>query len=335
MALALAAAILQLTLACAPAAPHMRAELVLGTLCKLSLYGRDRPETAAAVFERLRIIEARMSANLDDSEVSRVSRSAGIAPQTVSEDTFYVIKTAKEFAELTDGAFDPTIAPLVRLWGIGTENARLPSEEEIEAARRLVDYRGLILDPAARSVFLERAGMGLDLGAIAKGYAADEAASILRAAGVESAIIDLGGNVYTLGRKRGGKPFRIGIQDPAAERGSYLGALTITDRSLVTSGPYERFFIEGGRRYHHILDRRTGYPSDSGLVSVTIIGASSIRADALSTSVFVMGKERGLALLAGQAGVSAILVDESGAISLSGPESSSFELLDMKKYHLE
>jgi FAD:protein FMN transferase len=319
---------------CAPSSPSSKEGFALGTVCRVSVYGRDAPKAVDAVFTRLAEIERRMSANLPASEVSLVSANAGKAPVAVSEDTYFVLGVALEYARLTEGAFDPTVGPLVKLWGIGTDDARVPSRAEIDAARALVDYRGVKTDDATRSVFLERAGMALDLGAIAKGYAADEAAAILRKGGVKRAIIDLGGNIYVIGSKAKGKPFRIGIQDPAQERNRYIGILPAENLTLVTSGAYERFFTEGGKRYHHILDIATGYPAESGLVSVTIIAPKSIRADALSTSVFILGRERGAALLAGQAGVSAILVSADGTIDLLGQGAAGFEFTGTEAYRM-
>jgi FAD:protein FMN transferase len=334
-AAAIAALLASLALpSCESSAPFTREGFALGTACRVSVYGRDAPKAVDAAFKRLADIEARMSANSADSEVALVSANAGRTPVAVSEDTYFVLGVALEYARLTDGAFDPTVGPLVKLWGIGTDRARVPSREEIDAARALVGYRDVETEDAARKVFLKRVGMSLDLGAIAKGYAADQAASILREGGVKRAIIDLGGNVYVVGSKAKAKPFRIGIQDPARERNRYIGILPAKDLTLVTSGAYERFFTEGGKRYHHILDIATGYPADSGLVSVTIIAPESIRADALSTSVFILGRERGSALLAGQAGVSAILVSADGTIDLLGPGAADFEFTGTEGYRM-
>jgi thiamine biosynthesis lipoprotein len=193
-----------------------------------------------------------------------------------------------------------------------------------------VDWRKVELDREAKTLRLAAAGMRLDLGAIAKGFAADEARRILMSAGVKAAIVDLGGNIYALGEKRDGSPWRIGIQVPRPEsevqRGVYLGVIEGRDITLVTSGVYERFFEKDGLRYHHILDLGTGYPVRNGLVSVTIVSGTSADADALSTSIFALGKRRGLELAERLGGVAVVMVDEDGRIDLSPSARGMFTL---------
>ena len=184
-----------------------------------------------------------------------------IAPVAVSADTYSVIREAVAISRLGDGRFDLTVGPLVRLWGIGTDDARVPSPAEITAALGLVGWRDVELSEPDATVFLRRPGMAIDLGAIAKGYAADEAAAVLAAKGVKAALVDLGGNVLTLGAKPDGSPWRIGLQDPdpSVPRGSHIGIIEFEgSRSVVTSGTYERYFVRDGVRYHHLLDTATG-----------------------------------------------------------------------------
>ncbi len=316
------------------AAPATRERFVLGTVCRISVYGADKPRAVAEAFARLADVEARMSANSEDSEIARVSAAAGGSPVAVSADSLEVLLAGLDFARRTGGAFDPTVGPLVKLWGIGTDAARVPSAEEIRAALDLVDYRDVEVDEGRREVFLKRKGMALDLGAIAKGYAANEAVAILRKGGAKRAIIDLGGNIYAVGSKGPGKPFRIGIQDPERKRNSYLGVMPAEDLSLVTSGPYERFFMQDGKRYHHILDARTGYPAESGLVSSTVICADSMLADCLSTSTFILGLEGGKALVESVPGASAIFVESSGEVVLVGAGAAPFALQEGSGYFL-
>jgi thiamine biosynthesis lipoprotein len=329
-------------LACSPraaAAETSRTDFVLGTVCSIRIVEGPAREAAEAAlnasFARLREIEDRMSVNKDGTELSRINAAAGRSAVPVTEDVLFVVGKALEYARLSEGAFDPSVGPLVKLWGIGTELARVPSKDEIDKARRLVDWRKVELDPVAKTVRLAERGMRLDLGAIAKGYAADEVELILKAAGVKAAIVDLGGNVYALGAKKGGVPWRIGVQvpDPSASRGEYLGIVEGRDFTVVTSGIYERFFEEGGKRYHHILDLGTGYPADNGLVSVTIVAGSSVDADGLSTSLFALGKERGMALAKGLPGVSVIMVDAAGKVYLSPGAGKVFKLTS-KDYEL-
>jgi thiamine biosynthesis lipoprotein len=268
----------------------------LGTGCAVNLSEQGTQVVYQKIFDRLREIENLMSANLEDSDLERVNNAAGIEAVAVHPDTMAVLKRAVHFAELSGGAFDPTVGPLVKLWGIGTETEGIPAEEEIKMVLPLINWRDIGIDEDAGTVFLSRRGMRLDLGAIAKGYAADEAAGIIRTAHIKRALIDLGGNILVVGARRDGSPWRVGIQNPVEGRGVYFGIAEVKDKTLVSSGGYERFFESGGRRYHHILSTRDGYPVDRGLLSVTIIGDSSVDADALSTSLFALGFEAGSAL---------------------------------------
>ncbi|MDR1108862.1 MAG: FAD:protein FMN transferase [Spirochaetaceae bacterium] len=277
-------------------APPARSEFVLGTVGTINLYEKGSAQVYNDIFSRIREIEGIMSPRLADSEVSRINENAGREPVRVGRDLLTVLPSALRYAALSGGAFDPTVGPLVSLWGIGTENARVPGEEEIRGVLDRVNWKDAVVDEAAGTVFLKKTGMGLDLGAIAKGYAADEAAEIIRRAGISGAIIDLGGNIYALGTKAGGAPWRIGVQDPQDERGSSIGILEVREKAVVTSGVYERFLEAGGRRYHHILSTADGYPADTGLLSVTVIADTSIDADALSTTLFVLGYGEGRAL---------------------------------------
>jgi thiamine biosynthesis lipoprotein len=303
--------------ACSRPGPAARSEFVLGTVCTVTLYGRG-DKVYRDIFGRLREIENRMSVNLPGSDVSRVNAAAGLEPVRVHEDVFAVIGRSLHYAALTSGAFDPSVGPLVSLWGIGGETPRVPSPEEIDAARALVNWRDVSLDREQSTVFLKRPGMALDLGAIAKGYAADEAAAIIGRAGIKRAIIDLGGNILVYGQKKDKSPWKIGIQDPSGARGSYTGVARTRDKTVVTSGVYERYFESGGRRYHHILSPDTGYPARNGLLSVSIIAGKSVDADALSTAVFALGYEKGKALLESLEGTGGIFIFEDLGIRLCG-----------------
>jgi thiamine biosynthesis lipoprotein len=292
---------------CAPPPPE--SEYVLGTVCRVNVFADGKPAVYREIFTRIREIEGMMSVNLPDSDISAVNAAAGTAPVRVNPELLDVLEAALFFARESGGAFDPTVGPLVKLWGIGGDAARVPPEAALAAALPLVNWRDVVIDREAGTVFLRRPGMALDVGGIAKGYAADAAAAILRARGIRRALIDLGGNIYVFGEKAGGDPWRVGVQNPLDERGAALGVLSVPGGvSVVTSGVYERFFEEDGRRYHHILSTRDGCPIDSGLLSVTIVAASSMEADALSTTVFALGWEQGTELLSRRAGSAAVFV---------------------------
>jgi FAD:protein FMN transferase len=242
-----------------------------------------------------RELDARLNRFSADSEIARVNAAAGKEAVTISADTCEVLRLALDMARRSQGKFDPTVGPLVDLWGIGTERATRPPESEIRKAAELVNYEWVELDDAACSVFLTKPGMSLDLGAVAKGYAGDRFAAFLKERGFRSAIIDLGGNVVAVGEKTDGKPWRIGIQNPENSRGEHVAVVEVRDQSVVTSGIYERYFIQDGVRYHHLLNPDDGYPTQNNLYSVTVVTARSAYADTLSTALFVMGLEDGLA----------------------------------------
>jgi thiamine biosynthesis lipoprotein len=317
-------AFLRLFSSCSPS--PARTEFALGTVCGVNLYERGSRRSYAAVFSRIREIEGIMSANLADTELDRINRNAGRSPAAVSGELLDVLEQAKAYAEMSGGAFDPTVGPLVKLWGIGGDGPRLPGEEEIAGALALVDYRDLVIDREAGTAFLRRPGQALDLGAIAKGYAADQAVRAAKETGARRAIIDLGGNVFAWGERRKGEAWRIGVQDPRKERGASLGILRVKNKSIVTSGVYERYFEEGGRRYHHILSTKDGYPVENGLLAVTVVADFSIEADALSTAVFALGYEKGRALIEARPGTEAIFVFDDSRVILSSGMREFFSL---------
>lgn len=311
---------------CRVSAPTTRTELVFGTVCAITL---PKPDDAllARVFARLRELEATVSANRDDTNVAEINRSSGISPAHAAPDTIAILRAALSYAKQTDGLFDPTIGPLVKAWGIGTDAAAVPSQDTIDAARSLVDYRRVTIGESD-TVFLSKSGMRLDLGGIAKGHAADLAAQILREAGADRAIVDLGGNIYAVGEKKRGTPWTIGIRDPETNRGAPILSIPVSNASVVTSGAYERFFVEGGRRYHHIVNPRTGWPAETGLLSVTIVSPNSMRADALSTSAFLLGAKEGLALVEAEPEAEAIIIDAKRRIYATSGLRGKIRVLD-------
>lgn len=300
----------------------------LGTVININLYDQGDQGLMTALIERVGEIEGLMSAQIEDSEVSEITRQAGINPVPVSAETFEVVQRAIYYATLSQGSFDPTIGPIVDLWGIGTEEARVPQAEEIEAALKYVDYRQVVLDEAAQSVYLSQPGMSLDLGGIAKGYVADELVDLLDQAGIERAMINLGGNIYAYGEKADGESYKVAIQTPYDERNTYFGYVSLKNMTVVTSGPYERYFEEDGQLYHHIFDANTGYPIQSEVASVSIIAPKSMDADALSTLLFTMAPEEGLALIGSLEGINCIYVDKDFNLRISEDLVPSFTLTD-------
>ncbi|MBM7582529.1 thiamine biosynthesis lipoprotein [Caldicoprobacter guelmensis] len=308
----------------------------LNTWVNIRLYaGKDGPTILDKAVKRIEEIENRMSVTIPDSDVSRINSNAGKQPVKVHDDTFEVIKKALEYAELSNGAFDITIYPIVKLWGITSEHPRVPTEAEIKDKLKFVNYKDVVLNEDQKTVYLEKEGMGIDLGAIAKGYAADEVARILREQGVTHALINMGGNVVALGGKPDGRPWRVGVRNPRSENmQSHITIIEIMDGSVVSSGDYERYFEQGGKRYHHIFDPSTGYPANSGLMATTVVAPKSIDADALSTTVFIMGAEKGLQLVDKLEGIEALAVTFDKKIYASEGLKGKLTVTD-KEYELQ
>lgn len=284
----------------------------LGTVCTQSIYGgRDLLSEGEKM---IYAADARYSWRKPASEISKINAEAGsFVP--VSRETFELVRRARDLAVLTNGAFDPTLGILTKEWNV-SQSPKVPSSDEIEKALTYVDYGKIQLNEKESSVRIGK-GQYLDLGAIAKGYVADELAGYYREKGVKSGLMNLGGNLYLLGEKPDGQGYRVGIRDPLSASQGYFCTLSAVDRAVVVSGAYERYFEQDGKVYHHILDPKTGYPAESDLLSSCIVAASSTEADALSTAVYVMGKERGLALIKQLEDVDALLVGKDGKIYMS------------------
>lgn len=308
--------------------PLTKSNYLLGTNITLTLYGPGSESVFDKIFDRIAQIEETMSLQRPDSVLSSIRNAAGDKAVQVPADVYKVIESAIDMAKRSGGAFDPAIGPLVAAWDI-TGNPRVPDLSEIESLLGLIDWKDIVLDEAASTVFLKKKGMAIDLGAIAKGYAADEAARIARESGIKSALLDLGGNLFVIGAKPGRDNWRIGIQNPDGQRGLSLGIVPAVDASAVTSGAYERFFEQDGKRYHHILSPFTGYPSESGLLQVSIVsGKESMYCDGLSTACFVLGLEKGMELVESMDGYEAIMVSTDHQVYLSSGLKENFTLTD-------
>ncbi|MDU5014100.1 MAG: FAD:protein FMN transferase, partial [Clostridium botulinum] len=288
--------------------PVSRETYLMGTIINIKAYGKNADKAVQASVDKISDIENKMSLNISTSEINKINKNAGIAPVKVSKNTFDVVKASLIYSEKTKGSFDITVEPLVSLWGIGTDKARIPSKDEISNALSLINYKDVVINEKESTIMLKRKGQAIDLGAIAKGYTADELKKVLLNYNVSSAFLNLGGNVYVLGNKPDKTPWKIGVQNPLEPRGDYLGIVSVSDKSVVTSGNYERFFERNGKRYHHIFDTKTGYPAEKGLISVSIISDKSIDGDALSTSVYTLGLDEGKKLIESLKDVEAVFV---------------------------
>lgn len=289
----------------------------MGTDLVQRIYGEGREYVAELVQKEIHKIERLMSFYDAQSELSRINAASGSEEVQVSKDTLKVVNTSMQYSELSKGLFDVTIGPLIKLWGIFTENEVVPAETEIEKVRQLVNYQDVVINEKTNSIRLNKKGQMIDLGGIAKGYAADMVIEIYKEQGIKSAFINIGGNVLTLGSKPDGSPWNIGLQDPAKPRGQYIGVLNVVDQAVVTSGDYVRFFDEEGVRYHHILNPFTGYPANSDLFSVTIMAKYSIEADGLSTPVYSLGLKEGMELVNRRKDTEAIFITKDRRIVLT------------------
>jgi len=286
----------------------------MATRWEVTLPARVGAEPAAAeCFALFRRLDLLMSEWKEGSPLSAVNRAAGVAPVEVPEELFELLDLSVELGRETDGAFDISWAALWGLWDFRAAVPKLPDASEIEARRRLIDYRRLELDRAAGTAFLPEAEMQLGLGAIGKGYALERAAELLEARGFGDFMLVGGGQVVTRGR-RGGRPWRVGLRDPRGAADEVFARVELEGASLSTSADNESFFVIDGRRYHHILDPRTGWPAASGLRSATVLHRDATVADALSTAVLVLGWERGSAVVL-RLGGEAAAVDERGEVA--------------------
>ncbi len=292
----------------------------MDTVMSLKVYGSQ--EDLSAVTARINGLEAELSVTREQSQVWAVNHAGG-APVKVGEDFTALAGLARELGDRTGGALDITLYPVVRAWGFTTGEYQIPDEETLSALLEKVDYSALTVEDGSATL---PEGMEMDLGAVAKGYAGEMAADLLRERGVSSALLNMGGNVQTVGAKPDGSAWNIGIQDPKQPTGGRLGILRLVDQAAVTSGGYERYFEEDGVRYWHIMDYRTGAPARSGLTSVTIIGDKGGMCDGLSTSLFVLGLDGALDYWRTWGGFEAILVDEDDNVWITAGLADCFTL---------
>ena len=307
--------------ACKPAVrKESRTVFALGTVCSIQLF-TEKPQTEVepvlqACIRRLEDLERHVSANAEASTLIDINNMAGLSAVSVPADIYPLFERAAFFAEKTDGAFNPVIGSVVKLWNIGFENARKPEDQDIRNALFRTGYKDLQL--TADTVFLKKGGMKLDLGAIAKGFAADALARIVQQAGIAHALVDIGGTIATVGKRPDGNLWNIGIRDPRVRQGQPVIAASIENRSISTSGSYERYFEQNGIRYHHILDPATGYPVRNNLIAVSVFSDSATDADALSTACFVLGYEKAVKLLPELSGAEALFIFDDNSVRATG-----------------
>lgn len=303
-----------------------RTEVIMGTVVKITLYEGGSKEILDKAFERIAEIESLVSINKEGTEIEELNKNAGINGVKVSDTSYDIIEKALYYSEMSNGGYDLTIGPLVKLWGIGMPNAKVPTQVEIDETIKKIDYSKVKINPNTKEVFLSEEGLMIDLGSIAKGYTADEVVKLLREEGVEQAIVDLGGNIYAMGLKDGDTNWKIGIQSPFNDRGNTVGSVEVSDKTVVTSGVYERFVEKDGVKYHHILNPDTGYPYETEIAGVSIIADKSIDADALSTLIFTKGLDEGLDMVEKLDKIDAVFITNKKEVYITEGLRGNFEI---------
>lgn len=294
----------------------------MGTVNSITILDAEGPGAAGDARAYLLKLNRAWTCFEEDSLISRINREAGQTAVAVDPDTMAILRQSKAFSELTQGAFDVTAGPVAALWKAAMQSGEHPADMQIWQALGLVNWSDILLDEEAGTVLLRKPGQRIDLGGVAKGYAADALRERLKGHGVQRALLNLGGTVAAMGCA-----VRIGVQDPFRSTGVPMGVLMLEDRCAVTSGIYQRYRKIGGRRYHHIIDPRTGFPAKSGLVSVTLIGENTAQLDALATASIILGLEESATLLAKQ-GVEAVFVTDQGQVLITKGLKREFQLLN-------
>lgn len=310
--------------------PSEAREFLMGTYIVLRVYDEGKEEVLDLAIQRIEELDEKLSSNDSNSEIDAINQAAGKYAVEVSEEVYSLIKTSAEFSSIPNSGFDYTVGTVTDLWRIGFDDARVPSDAEIQSVLPLVDHEKVELNDEERTVYLLEEGMRIDLGAIAKGYIADEVVVVFEEHDVTTAIIDLGGNVVVMGnsptRDTGG--FNVGVQDPFSSRGEIIGSINLKDKTVVTSGIYERYIEDGDKKYHHLMNPQTGYPFENNLAGVTIITDKSVDGDAYSTVVFGFGLEEGLEFVNQQDGVEGVFVSVDKEIFTSDGLTDKFNLTD-------
>lgn len=318
--------------------------VLMDTVCTITVVSSSEEKAKEAIesgFHEIKKLETLLNNFSPDSEISAVSRSAGIKPVRVSRETLDIMQKTIDISNMTGGSFDPTIEPVIKLWQFSKRPAdpSLPSRDIISNTLKLVDYKKIKMDTAASEMYLQEKGMELDLGGIAKGYAADKAVEVIKAKGIRAALVAIAGDIRGYGLSTTGNPWRVGMQVPRPENPDtekpwedIFASIHLKDSAISTAGDYQRFFIKDGKRYHHIIDPKTGYPAESGLISVSVIAPEGYVSDGIDTAVLVLGVERGMKLLESM-GIDGILVDSEKKVYTTRNLKGEVEILH-KGYQL-
>ena len=302
---------------CSQGALVRETRTLMDTFCEISCYSCDKDRAVVAIdaaFKEIERIEKVFSKFDENSEVSKINKLAGLEKVDVNREVFSLIERSVYYSEISGGAFDITVAPLMEVWGFVFRHRSIPDEEAIKNALKGVGYKNIELDAKGLSLKFLNKETKIDFGWIAKGYAVDRAKDILVSQGIKNGLINLGGNIFALGNAPEKKSWEIGVYDPR-NKGKLLHSFELTNKSISTSGNYERFFEIEGKRYSHIMNPFTGKPCQ-GIISVTIVADSAEQADALSTAIFVMGEEKGLKLAKSIKGIKVLMLKEDSRLIL-------------------
>lgn len=262
----------------------------MDTYMTVTAYGAKAQEAVDEAEAEIQRLDELLSTGNEESEIAQLNQNKSA---TLSEDAGYLVERALELNKETDGAFDIAIYPVMEAWGFPTQNYQVPTADTLESLLKLADASQIIYDENSRKISFDREGMKIDLGGIAKGYTSSRIMDIYKENNISSGLVNLGGNVQALGTKPDGSKWRVAVQSPD-DTEDYLGILSVEDKAVITSGGYERYFEQDGKTYHHIIDPKTGYPAENGLTSVTVVSEDGTLADGLSTSLFIMGKDKAI-----------------------------------------
>ena len=305
-----------------PNVPIPKTQFLFNTIVRLTVYDKQDEAILNDTFTWMRQYEALFSRSVPQSDLDRINHAQGV-PIEVDAQTAHLLERSLHFKTLSNGAFDVTAGALLSLWNFSSENAQVPSSSAIEAALGAVG-RDIHIAWNEKNAFVTvDEGTQLDVGAIAKGYIADQTVQYLKERGVDRAIVDLGGDISLFGEK----PFTVGIRDPFNGPDVSIAALQISNTCVVSSGAYERFFMQDDVAYHHILDLTTGYPAQSDLAGITVVCEDGARADAMSTILFILGKEKGYALASSEPDLEALFIDSDGNITYTEGLEGKVEIL--------
>lgn len=312
-------------------------EFSLDTVNTLTFYGTKDDKLLDKPIKRLRVRNKQVDAYDSDSEVSQINQNAGIKPVKVSAFTYNIIKESLRFSKASGGLFDITSGPLIDLWQIDNPKTKtVPSQVAIDAAKVKIDYRKIVLNEKNRTVYLKNKGMKLNLGAIAKGAIGGDLKKVCKDENVAHGLLNLGGSVVLIGGKTNRDAFSIGVNDPLHPEESSVGTLSLKDTTVETSGDYQRYFKDAsGKKYHHILDPKTGYPADTDLHQVTVIAKNPTDCDALSTMFFLLGSDKSKTYLKNHKNIAAIFVTKDHRVMVSKSLQKQFQFnKQLAKYRL-